>query len=233
MQEAKNTIINAKSIYLIPGESAEAISCTLALFYTLKESGKNVNLVLEDLPESLKFLSPSLDFISYPKNFVFSIPESVAKISQIYYEKNPDNFKIHLTLDSGVIKKDNVSFYFTELKPDLIITIGVQDYIKALSERLDQYAFLLDSPILNIDNSPANKNFGKINVIAEKSLAELILQIQEKNNKESAKCLMTSLVDYTNNFKKGLTAQIFQIASDLIKQGADLNEINNNFYGRE
>ena len=77
-------------------------------------------------------MTPSLDFISYPKNFVISIPNKVANISQIFYEKNDEALKIHLTLENGNIKKDNIAFYFSETKPDLIITLGIKDYAEEL-----------------------------------------------------------------------------------------------------
>ena len=225
---AKQIISDSKNIYLITSQNPEAIACVLSLFYSLKESGKNVNLIIDSLPENLRFLSPSLDFISYPKNFVISVPESVAKISQIYYEKNPESLKIHLTLENGNIKKDNVAFYFSENKPDLIITVGVQDYAKILPEMLDQYAFLLDSPILNIDNSPDNKKFGKINLTEQKSLAETASHLAGSDKKEYANCLLCALVIYTDNFKKNVTAELFQIAADLMKKGANLKEITEN-----
>src|ERR1035437_8149474 len=109
-QTTKQLISDSKNIYLITSQEPEAIASTLALFYTLKDLGKNVNLIIDFLPEHLKFLAPSLDFISYPKNFVVSIPNNVAQISQIYYEKNTEALKIHLTLENGNIKKDNISF---------------------------------------------------------------------------------------------------------------------------
>ena len=223
--EVKQLISDSKSIYLVTSQEPEAITSTMALFYTLKDLGKNVNLVLENLPENLKFLSPSLDFISYPKNFVISIPNSIAQISQIYYEKNDDALRVHLTLENGNIKKDNISFYFSEKKPDLIITLGVQDYVKELSNKLDSFGFLLDSTILNIDNNQDNKKFGKINLLGEQSLAEKIFDLSETINKESAICLLTGIVLYTENFKNKVTADIFEKASKLMKQGADLKQI--------
>lgn len=233
-QDAKQIINDSKNICLISSENPEAIVCALSLFYTLKELGKNVNLIADALPENLRFLSPSLDFISYPKNFVISIPNSVAQISQISYERNDDALKFYLTLDSGNIKKDNISFYFSETKPDLIIAVGVQDYAKQLSEKLNSFGFLLDSPILNIDNSPDNKIFGKINLVEEKSLVEIIsalASIQNPGpNAESANCLLTALVVYTDNFKKNVTAEVFQMAADLMKRGADLKTIINNIF---
>jgi hypothetical protein len=237
IQESKQIISDSKNIYLITSQEPEAIASTLALFYTLKELSKNVNLIIDALPENLKFLAPSLDFISYPKNFVVSIPNSVAQISQIYYEKNNDALKIHLTLENGNIKKDNIAFYFSEAKPDLIITVGIKDYQKELSDKLNSFGFLLDSPIVNIDASAGsaqamqdNKKFGKINLLGDNSLAEIIFALikDELAKKEPAVCLLTGLVFYTENFKNKLTAEIFQTASDLMKKGADLKEITNN-----
>lgn len=236
--EYKQIISDSKNIYLINSEEPEAIASTMALFYTLKELGKNVNLVIDTLPENLKFLSPSLDFISYPKNFVISVPNDVAQISQIYYEKNNDALKIHLTLDGGNIKKDNIAFYFAEAKPDLVITIGVKDYQKELSDKLDSFGFLLDSPVLNIDNEQDNKKFGRINLLSDNSLTEGIFNFIKNINgdsikKEPAICLLSGLVIHTENFKTKLTAGVFQTASDLMKNGADLKHITENINKHE
>jgi nanoRNase/pAp phosphatase (c-di-AMP/oligoRNAs hydrolase) len=226
--ETKQIIADSKNIYLLTSQEPEAITSTLALFYTLKDLGKNVNLVIDTLPENLKFLAPSLDFISYPKNFVVSIPNNIAQISQIYYEKNSDALKIHLTLEGGSIKKDNISFYFSESKPDLIITVGIKDYQKELAGKLNSFGFLLDSPILNIDNGQDNQKFGKINLLGESSLSEIILAFAENLKKETAECLLTGLVVYTENFKNRITANIFEMASNLMKKEANLQTIMSN-----
>lgn len=226
--EAKQIISDSKNIYLVTSQEPEAITSILALFYTLKDLGKNVNLIIDSLPENLKFLAPSLDFISYPKNFVVSIPNTVANISQIYYEKNNEALKIHLTLESGNIKKDNIAFYFSEAKPDLIITIGIKDYQKELAGKLNSFGFLLDSPVVDIDNSQDNKKFGKINLMGASSLSEIIAAIADGLKKEPANCLLAGLVIYTENFKKNITAEIFEMASDLMKKGADLKHITDN-----
>lgn len=180
MQEAKQIIIDSKTICLIPKESPEAITSALALFYTLKEMGKNVNLILDQLPENLKFLAPSLDFVSYPKNFVISVPNRVTKISEIQYEKTDEALKINLTIESGNIKKEDISFYFSETKPDLVIAMGIKDYSEQLKTRLNSFGFLLDSPILNIDSESQeteNKKFGKINIVEQKPLLETTMRL--------------------------------------------------------
>ena len=248
-EETKQIIADSKNIYIIPQEELEGLVCALALFYTLKELNKNVNLIIGELPENLKFLAPSLDFISYPKNFVISVPNRIADISQIYYERNDNNLKIHLTLEKGIIKKDDVSFYFSEAKPDIIITLGIKDYQSQLKDRLNPFGFLLDSSILNIDTLNSgladgqnlsaqtnNKNFGKINLLDNRSLTETVLDLAKNINngsikKESAGCLLAGLVIYTENFKNSkITAEVFESAGNLMKQGASLKEITNNIY---
>ena len=237
LEQIKQLIGEAKNIYIIPSQNNEPESITgaLALFYTLKELNKNVNLIIEQLPEKLKFLVPSLDFISYPKNLVISIPRKMTDVSQIYYEKNDEALKIHLTLEKGSIKKENISFYFSEPKPDLIITLGIQDFKVQLLERLDSFGFLMDSPLLNIDtltslntSKKENKNFGRVNLIKNCSFSEIVINIIKSNNdnsikKEAADCLLTGLIIYTDNFKNSkTTAEIFETAGLLMKKGANI-----------
>ena len=237
VNEVKNIIQEAKNICIIPNNNEpESISSALALFYTLRELNKNVNLITDELPRRLSFLTPSIDFINTPKNFVISIPRSSADVSQIYYEKNEDNLKIHLTIDKGQIKKENLSFYFEDAKPDLIITLGIRDFQKQLSEKLNPFGFLLGSSILNIDNDyQSNKKFGTVNIIEPESIAELTLEIiniaEGKINENAATSLLTGLIIYYENFKSHKTsADVFDTAAELIKKGARNREIVDNLY---
>ncbi|MBI2053950.1 MAG: hypothetical protein HYT36_01260 [Candidatus Staskawiczbacteria bacterium] len=229
--EIKKVIFEAKNICLIPqGDNKESIACALAFFYILKELGKNVNLLADEFPERLKFLIPSLDFISLPKNFVISIPNEKAAISQVYYEKDSDNLKIHLTLDGSFpLKKEDLSFYYSEEKPDLTITLGIKDFSFDLSKKLNHYGFLLDSAILNLDSSAddgSNKIFGKINLVRGVPLVEITLDLirfldESLVKKEAADCLMAALIIFSENFKNTKTnSEIFDIAGFLTRKGA-------------
>ena len=237
--EAKQLISDSKNIYIVPDQGAgkEAQTSALALFYTLKEIGKNVNLSISELPENLKFLIPSLDFISYPKNFVVSIPSKIADVSQIYYDKDEQGLKVHLTIDKGIIKKEDISFYYSEVKPDLVITLGIKDFKEEMAKKMDSFGFLLDAPILNIDNAvQENKNFGKINLLKDSSISELALDLVknphiESINKEAATCFLAGIVSYTENFGNSkVSPEIFETASLLMKRGADLKIIKENIF---
>ncbi|MEK7562436.1 MAG: hypothetical protein AAB509_02035 [Patescibacteria group bacterium] len=243
--EAQQLINGSKNIYIIPNgnEGPDSVATALALFYTLKELNKNVNIVIDEtLPENLKFLIPSLDFISYPKNFVISIPNKVADVSQIFYDKDEQGLKIHLTLNKGIIKKENIFFYFSDTKPDLIITLGIKDFKDHMAKKMDSFGFLLDSPILNIDTSASlgegvqeNENFGKINLIRNSSLAETALGLvkthTESIKKEAATCFLAGITAFTENFGNSkVTPETFETASLLMKRGADLKIIKENLW---
>lgn len=228
LKEVKSLIESAKSIHIIPTETGEeGVACALALFYTLKELKKNVNLSVKEIPERLSVLAPSLDYISHPKDFIISIPKNRADISEVGYEKNNDSFKIYLKTEKGNIKKSDVSFYFAEIKPDLIITIG----IKSASEIKD--LDLSHSAILNINNQKESENFGRINLIElERPLSalmfDIIKSIDEKLiNKKVATSLLAALMVNQNNSP---TAQTINTSTDLLNRGAEGKEILENIY---
>jgi len=236
-EEAKKLISEAKNICLLPSENEpESLTSLLALFYTLRELGKNVNVIFENFPENLNFLIPSIDAMSTPKNFVISIPRSTANVSQIYYEKTDESLNIHLTTDTGNIKKENISFYFKEAKPDLIITLKIRDFREYLESKLDSFGFLLGSPILNIDNSQENSRFGQIDIIEQKSLSEIIMELiksidENLINRNIANCLLSGLTIYYENFKSSnVNEGVFNTAAELIKRGADNRQISDNLY---
>src|SRR3989344_1642061 len=212
---AKKLISEAKNICIIPSQThePESLSSALALFYTLKDLGKNVNLITGQFHENLGFLIPSPEVISQPQNLVMSTPRRLADVSQVYYEKTEEQLKIHVTLNKGSIKKDDVSFYFENAKPDVVITLGIQDFEQELASRLDSYGFLLNSPVINIDtstplsasNHPENKKFGAINIIESTSLSEIALNLvpllpESKTIKEATNCLLAGMVAHYENF---------------------------------
>ncbi|MBU2539701.1 hypothetical protein KJ786_00860 [Patescibacteria group bacterium] len=235
-QEAKNLINNSQNIYIFSSEEREeSITSALALFYTLKDLNKNVNLTLEKVPSRLKFLIPSLDHITYPKNLSISIPKASAEISQIRYEKNEDNLKFYLTVDKGNIKKSDVSFCFTELKLDLIITVGLKDLGEIKNSNSFNNAVLSDLTILNIDNQKENLNFGRINLLKDnESLSELtfnfIKSISENLvKKEVATILLAGIIIASDNFKSDNTSpQLLEASASLIKKGGNHQEIISN-----
>jgi nanoRNase/pAp phosphatase (c-di-AMP/oligoRNAs hydrolase) len=237
MQDILQLIKDAKNVCIIPSENdGESVPNALAFFYTLKELGKNVNLIIDSVPEKFRFLVPSLDFISTPKNFVISIPRESADISQVYYEKSETNLKIHLTVDKGSLKKDQIAFYYSEARPDVIIALGIQDFHQQLSKNLDSFGFLLDVPIINIDTDPSNKQFGIANIVQQRSLSEINWEIinslgENLVKQHAANCLLAGLTSSYHNFQKpDINPEIFELCASLMKRGANRQQILEHLY---
>ncbi|MBU4274373.1 hypothetical protein KKE19_01005 [Patescibacteria group bacterium] len=240
-EDAKNLIKQSKNIYILPSqEKEESIISALALFYTLKELNKNVNLIVDEIPERLKFLIPSLDYISYPRNFVIALPNNLAEISQIRYEKDEKDLKIYLTTNKGNIKKSDISFSFTAPKADLLITIGVKELNQNNQSGFTGKDFLSNTAILNIDNKKEGESFGKINLVKENgSLTEIVfsvIKLIDENliKKDIAISLLAGLIVFSNNFQsKNISSEILEIAAFLTKKGESINLIANKLYQQE
>lgn len=236
LNQVKQLIIQAKNVCLIPGEEEpESAACALALFYTLRDLDKNVNLLIEKLPEKLNYLIPSPDFASLPRNLVISIPRTIADVSQIYYEKNEESLKIHLTTDGRQVKKENVSFYFAEPKPDVVIALGINDFRKEMENRLDSFGYLLDSPVVKIGGRSNVSGSIEANS-AESPVAQEVYSVikslgENFPSKNAADCLLAALMISSKNFKEAeQNGKTFEAAADLLKRGADYRFVSENFF---
>lgn len=234
---AKNLIEKSRDILILPSKELQGdnLGATLALFYTLKKLGKNVNMNIGDVPEKFQFLTGSLPVDS--GNFAISINTEGKEISQMRYEKNCNDLKIYLALGKGQIKNDDVSFApipdtgIFQPHPDLLITVGVQSL-----ESVPQY--LWGSPILNIDYQPQNENFGEVNLIEmTSSLAEIAVDLIKSMGddglfcEKTATCLLTGVIWSSQNFRNSKTKpKTFEVSAFLIEKGANHQEIIQHLY---
>ena len=236
-KKAKKLIKEAKNIYILPSKDnqSESIPNSLALFYTLRKLNKNVNLIVEEIPSKFQFLIPSLNFLTYPKDFFILIPNSEAKISQIRYEKDKENLKIYLTSDEVRIKKNDVSFGFSNFNPDLLITVGVKDFNYCQESFLKNPKTLSGIPIINIDNQMGNKNFGFANLVKDNcSLGKIITNLIKSidNNlwdKNVATCLLTGAIFSSQNLnfdpKRETAIALFDSPDFQSFHASDLNSL--------
>lgn len=214
-ENTRQLIGNAKNIAIIPSKEPEALACALALFYSIQESGRHATVMVDNLPEKLHFLIPSLDAIAAPKNFVISIPREHADIAQIHYEKTDSHLKIHFTASSGQLKKEDISFYREEPTPDAIIALDVADFKKHLERNLDASGFLLGAPVVSVKNDP--------------SLTENVMHLAQSwgaTSKDAANCLLAGLAIHYDMFKSFATRpETFQLAAELVKKGAQYHVV--------
>ena len=140
----------------------------------------------------------------------------------------PDNLKF-------LPKANEVADKFESADFDLVISFGCNQITRTGLPAL----FKFHGPIINIDHHPDNKMFGKINIVEPQtsSVAELMYYFFQINNiqinKHIADCILTGIFTDTGGFKHAnTTAEVFAVASELMKKGARINKISNMVIGQ-
>lgn len=250
LNQAKNLIAKSHNILISPSQELQGdnLSSVLALFLTLKKLGKDANVLIEKIPEKFQFLTNQSDLSPLFQdtsdkngNFVISIATSEKEISEIRYEKNRDDTKIHIAVNRGKIEEKDISLCsaenFNSQNPDLLITLGAGS-LEGLGKPFDENPRLFyETPILNIDNQSLNESFGQVNLVetTSSSLAEivttLIRSMDSEIDESVATCLLTGVICASQNFRNSKTKpKTFETASLLIEKGANHQKIIQHLY---
>lgn len=220
----------------------DAVAAGWALFHLLKSLGKNPAILQKkkDLPD-FSFLAPPENIeteIKGARDFVLSFDTTKNKIIDFRTENKIGRFEIYITPERDTIDPRDFSFIPAKFKYDLVVVIGCQN-LECLGEAGEQNGDLFfEVPVANIDNSSANENFGKINIvdITAASVSEILADLAKnfwvhQTEKSIAQCLLAGLVSATGNFQsRATTPRTFLAASWLIEKGADQQEIVRNLF---
>ncbi len=93
--------------------------------------------------------------------------------------------------------------------------------------------------IVNIDHHLSNTNYGTLNIVnsdyvSTSMVAYVLLKNDFKINKEVATCFYVALVSDTQNFTSlNVTHLVFDVASELLSLGVNLEEVNRNLTQRK
>jgi len=244
IEESKNILIFLPETYAQlsqhPGRAGDLFCAAEALSFTLKKMGKNANLQVREIPEKFRFLNSDWSSIGSDK-FTISINTAGKNISEMQYEKDSNSLKIHLSVNSGEIGEEDISFprLIGEFsKPDLIITMGALSLDDLGSFFEKEPGLFYETPLLNIDNSTANENFGEVNVveITSVSVSEIVNMIAKTLDERIidaniATVLLAGVISASQNFQNAkIQPKTFETASFLIEKGADHQKIIQKLY---
>ncbi len=229
IDKIKKIVEKAKNILILPSPDfrKDIFPACLALFYSLKKIGKNVNLIIEDHPSKFNFLIRKNTFHFPKSDYLISVKEAGVKISELSYEKTENGLNLYLKTNGGELKKENIA-----LQPlgvgELLITLGIPK-LEEVKE------FIKERPklIINIDNQIENENYGDLNLIevSTPSFSEIVFDLlisldKKLIDKEIINCLVAGILQGTQNFQDPKTnSQTFQKLSFLMEKGANLSEI--------
>ena len=195
----------------------------------LKERGKQVGLLENGLKEVLP-LNKFTRLDSLPPllhEFIISIDNSSAPVSQLRYEQGEGKLDIIFSPQSSPLYAEHISFRQGRVFCDAIIALGVADIESWNTANSVGPDFFLTTPILNIDNSGNNKNHGEVNLIntAGVSLSEMIYKLISSTNgvalgSETATLLLAGIFSSSSGFSKDPGPDALQSSAELVRLGA-------------
>lgn len=224
--------------------SGDAVATSLALRAVLKKLGKPMVDVASDgfaAPKNFNFL-PEIGAIKPDINnlrkLIISLDVAGNQIGGLHYEMNGDKLNIFVAPEGKNLDAKNISTAFSDYKYDLALVLDTPDLESLGGIYHKNSEFFYRTPVVNIDHSPANENFGQINLVEmnSTSTAETLFNFLESLDprlidEEVATLLLAGMISKTRSFKSpNVTPRTLGIASQLVARGARREEIVKNLY---
>ena len=224
--------------------SGDAVATSLALRSVLKKLGKPVVDIASDgfaVPKKFTFL-PEVGAIKPTINnlrkLIISLDVAQNRIGDLHYEMQGNKLNIFVAPEEKNIDAKNISTALSDYRYDLALILDTPD-LESLGDVYHQNSdFFYRTPVVNIDHSPTNENFGQINLVEMNatSTAEILFNFLESLDpqlidEEVATYLLAGMISKTRSFKSlNVTPRTLGIASQLIARGARREEIIKNLY---
>lgn len=224
--------------------SGDAVATSLALRSVLKKFGKPAVDIASDgfaVPKKFTFLSEINSIkptISNLRKLIISLDVAGNPISGLHYEMKGDKLNIFVAPEEKNLDAKNISTALSDYHYDLALVLDTPD-LESLGNVYHQNSdFFYRTPVVNIDHSPTNENFGQINLVEMNatSTAEILFNLLESLDpklidEEIATYLLAGMISKTRSFKSpNVTPRTLGIASQLIARGARREEIIKNLY---
>ena len=238
INKGKKILITTKA-----NPTGDGLASCLALKQILKKVNKNSEVIIDNfsIPKEYSFLpeiSNVKSDVNKLKKFIINLDVTQTGIDELSYDLQGTNLNIYLTPKQGVFTPDDLKFKTSEFAFDLIIIVGATD-LDSLGKIYEHHRdFFYQVPVINIDNNPANEQYGHINLLdltATSSCEIIYNQIntweEQVMDKELATCLLAGMISATRSFKtSNVTPKALHIASELIEAGAKRQEIVTNLF---
>lgn len=225
-------------IALSSDPSVDEIAAAIGLSICLDRVGKRATSIYSGkTPNALEFLKPEETFETTAdvlKDFVIALNKE--KADHLRYKLDGDFVKIFITPYKTRIDNDDLEFSYGDFNIEFVLALNVANGID-LDDALREHGRVMhDATVANITTGNPGK-FGDIewsdktaSSVSEMA-ARLIYSIGGKDalTGEEATAFLTGIVSATDHFSNAkTTATTLQIASELMKSGADRQLIADN-----
>lgn len=231
LQELKNKLGTAQSVLLtIPtSPSQDVVAGALALYLSIKQSGKAISIVSSSAPVVRDSHLVGLDKITTDvggSNLVITldVPENFVDKVTSNTEGGHLNLIINPAVGVAPITSDNVKFSYTGAAADLVIVIGAADLrdVGPLAEKENEL-FAKDR-LVNISNQVGS--FGSVNITDPSSsnselITALLKELALPLDVDIANNLMQGIESATSGLSSpNMTADTFEALAILYRTGA-------------
>lgn len=218
---------------VVGGQGLDTYAASLSLFASLKNAGKNVQIISKKAPTVEVSNLVGIDKVREKfasgdtSKLVVALPYIKGEVEKVLFTEAPNTINFHLTAAEG---KSITPFDLNEVKlmwgeggaPNAIIAVGVGN--------LDELVGILGTnpqKIVNIDNFSTNTRYGDVVLVDEafSSLSEIsgkiIKELNLPTDIDSAQNILDGVLFATRNFTKPATSPFaFEAASAAMYAGA-------------
>ncbi len=192
-------------------------------------------------PRALKFLSIFQDVASdlgAINALTLRIDLQHARVDGLVYAIEGSELVVTVTPKTGSWRPSDVAITTNDYRYDCIIMIGTADRLSAGTLFSTYSDFFLTTPIIVLDCSPANEQFGAINVvdITATSIAEVCFSLFTTIDpafvdSTVATALLTGMMSKTKSFRApNVTPRTLEVAQKLMEKKADREAIVEHLY---
>lgn len=224
LAESQKVLLTAQA-----DSSLDAAVSLLVIREILEKQGKQTTVLLprfaaEDLP--LLFGAEKIETNLPAKSLIVSIDLGGNPLEKISYQTKDGRLNLMVTPKDGKISADMIEFRESRLDYNLVVVVDTPK-LELLGDLWQNHKETLNEiPLLNIDHSPDNLFFGKLNLVESSacSIVQIVFEMSEallwSFSARAATLLYVGLVDKTKGFTQNLSAEVFKMAGRLLELGA-------------
>ena len=232
IRDSKNVLIALSS-----DPSVDEMAAAIGLSLYLDKLGKRATAIYSGTtPNALEFLKPDETFESTADTLQdFVIALSKDKADHLRYKLDGDYVKIYITPYKARISEEDLEFSYGDYNVDLVLALDVANGIDLDAALREHGRIMHDAVIINVTTGNPGK-FGEIEwsdkhaSSVSEMIAKLLYNVSGAEvSKEEATAFLTGIVAATNRFSNaGTTPETMQIASKLMKSGANQQLVSKN-----
>lgn len=239
-QQAIEAIGRSKHLLLITrtAHSVDDLCSVLALAFWLKHQNKSFDIVIPDFENKLypPYLPKSAEIatrLGSLRSLKITLNVKETPLSELSYDVRDGALDITVVPKHGAWKPQDVGFMSGDARYDLVIAVGAPDRHSLEPIFKHELNTLQEIITINIDSSPANEQWGTINLVnpTRSSACESLYTLFEAWNPQQltadiATALLAGMIAATKGFRTPhLSGKTLERSSALLEKGARRQEI--------